>query len=204
MGMAHYFDEKQNSRLALKRYDVNLRGRTFYFFTATGIFSKERLDKGTRILAENMVVGQSDFVLDMGCGAGILGIVAAKLSKGKIVMTDINKRAVSLAKKNVKLNDANNVEIRQGNLFEPIGINERFDVIVVNPPMKAGYKVCFEIIEKARLHLVENGALQLVALHNKGGRRLSERMKAVFGNVSEVAKESGYRVYLSRIVGKAD
>ena len=198
--MAHYFDEKQNSELNLSKFEAILRGKRFGFFSGSGIFSKDKVDRGTRILAENMIIHPDDAVLDIGCGIGILGITAAGITKNKVIMCDINKRAVDLAEKNIKLNNALNAEVLQGNLYEPI--NEKFDVIVSNPPMKAGCNICFGIIEKAKKFLSEGGSLQIVAMHNKGGRRLSEKMKEVFGNVEAVVKESGFRVYLSKTAKK--
>lgn len=193
--MSHYYSEHQHSKLNLKKFSAIIRGKNFEFYTASGIFSKNKIDKGTLLLLENMIINENDNVLDLGCGIGIFGIVASKFPKTKVIMTDINKRAVELAKMNVKLNNIENAEVRQGNLFAPI--KEKFNAIIINPPMKVGYKVCFEIIEKAKDFLLDNGRLQLVALHNKGGKRLAEKMKEIFNNVEEIAKKSGYRVYLS-------
>ncbi|MBS3097018.1 methyltransferase, partial [Candidatus Woesearchaeota archaeon] len=103
--MEHYFSEKQESPLSLKKIRQKIKGVDFEFYTASGVFSKEKTDKGTLILAENMVVDKKYDVLDIGCGIGILGIAAAKLFDANIVMSDINERAVMLAKKNIKLNN---------------------------------------------------------------------------------------------------
>jgi 16S rRNA G1207 methylase RsmC len=91
-----------------------------------------------------------------------------------------------------------NVEVRNGNMYD--AINEKFDVILLNPPQTAGKDVCFEMIEKAKHYLVKNGSLQIVARHNKGGKTLMQKMKEVFNNVETLAKKSGYRVYISRFV----
>src|SRR3989338_5521828 len=96
--MPHYFDEKQSSEFKLKKFSAVIRGRRFDFFSSGGIFSKDEVDSGTRILAENMVVKDGELILDLGCGVGIIGIVIGKLfPDSDIVMTDINKRAVKLA-----------------------------------------------------------------------------------------------------------
>lgn len=195
--MPHYFDEEQKGELKIRKFSAIVRWRNFDFFSSGGVFSKDEVDTGTRILAENMVVKDGNLVLDLGCGIGVIGIVMGKLfPDSAIIMTDINKRAVKLAEMNLRLNSVVNAEVRQGNLYDTV--KERFDVIVVNPPMKAGYKVCFEIVDRARDFLKDGGSLQLVALHNKGGSRLAERMKDVFGNVETVVKKSGFRVYISK------
>ena len=100
-------------------------------------------------------------MLDMGCGIGIIGIALKKeCPKCKVTMTDINTRAARLARMNRGLNSVD-VEILQGNLYEPVK-NKRFDVIVVNPPYVAGRDICYKIITGAKEHLTEGGSLQLV------------------------------------------
>ena len=73
-----------------------------------------------------------------------------------------------------------------------------FDTILLNPPQKAGKDVCFRMIEEAPNHLKEDGTLQIVATHNKGGKTLAKKMEEVFGNVDSIVKKGGVRVYLSR------
>ena len=193
--MKHYFSEKQEAPFRLKKITAVLQRRAFEFFTAPGVFSKSRVDKGTELLANSMQIKENAKVLDMGCGIGILGIVAAKVFNADVILVDINERAISLAKQNAKLNSVK-AEIRKSNLYE--NVQEKFDAIIVNPPQKAGKKVCHAIIEQALQHLNTGGILQLVARHNKGGSSLSKKMQAVFGNVQELAKQSGYRVYCSK------
>jgi len=196
--MSHYFSEKQTSALKLRKINARLRGRLFEFYTGSGVFSSKRVDKGTELLVNSAIIGKGK-ALDMGCGIGIVGIVVAKCFPDiMVVMTDINKRAVKLAKRNIKLNNVDNAEVRHGNLFE--SINERFNAILINPPQKAGKKLCFEMIERSADYLVKNGLLQIVARHNKGGKELRKRMKEVFGNVKDIAKKAGYRVYVSEKV----
>ncbi|MEK6947488.1 MAG: methyltransferase, partial [Nanoarchaeota archaeon] len=110
-------------------------------------------------------------------------------------MTDINKRAVMLAKKNAELNNVK-AEIYQGNLYEKIKDND-FDAVVSNPPNTAGKELCFRLIEESKNYLKQDGSLQIVARHNKGGKTLSKKMEEVFGNVKVIAKKSGYFVYMS-------
>ena len=193
--MEHYYSEKQESLLNLKKIRQKIKQVEFEFYTASGVFSKNKIDKGTLILAENMIVDHTSKVLDIGCGTGVLGIAAAKLFNADVVMCDINKRAVMLAKKNVEVNNVK-AEIYQGNLYETITQND-FDVVLSNPPQTAGKEICFQLIEQSKNYLNDTGSLQLVARHNKGGKTLSNKMKKVFGNVKVIAKKSGYWVYVS-------
>ncbi len=195
--MEHYYSEQQTSLLKIKKIKQKIRGIDFEFYTSSGVFSKGKADKGTLILAENMVINKDSKVLDIGCGIGILGIAAAKLFNADIVMSDINKRAVTLAKMNIKLNNVK-AEVYQGNLYEPIqDYTNYFDMILSNPPQTAGKEVYFQLIEQSKKYLKNNGSLQLVARHNKGGKMLSKKMKEVYGNVGIIAKKAGYWVYVS-------
>jgi len=193
--MEHYYSKKQNSLLNIKRIRQKIKNIDFEFYTGSGVFSKERIDKGTLILAENMIINKNSKVLDIGCGIGVLGITAAKFFNAEDVMSDINKRAVMLAKKNIELNNVK-AKIHQGNLYEKIKQND-FDVILSNPPQTAGKETCFKMIEQSKKYLKNGGSLQLVVRHNKGGKTLSKKMEEVFGNLKVIAKKSGYWVYVS-------
>ena len=193
--MEHYYSKHQSSLLKLKKIKQKIKGTEFEFYTSTGVFSKDKIDQGTLVLAENMIISENSKVLDIGCGIGVLGIVAAKLYNADIMMSDINKRAVMLAEMNCKFNNVK-AEIYQGNLYEKIKQND-FDVILSNPPQTAGKEICFKLIEQSKNYLKNNGNLQLVARHNIGGKTLSKKMEEVFGNVKVIAKKSGYWVYVS-------
>ena len=193
--MEHYYSEEQKSQLNIKKINARIRGIDFQFHTASGVFSKNKIDKGTLVFAESIMIEKNSKVLDIGCGIGILGIAAAKFFDADVVMSDINTRAIMLARKNIELNNVN-AEIFQGNLYEKIKEND-FDAILSNPPQTAGKEICFELIQQSKNHLKDGGNLQIVARHNKGGKTLSKKMEEVFGNVRVIAKKSGYWVYLS-------
>lgn len=190
----HYFSKKPASELKLKKIDITVRGLSISFFTASGVFSAQGIDFGTKLLAKKMIIGKNDRILDLGCGIGFLGVIASKLTANKVTLADINERACEVARLNSK--DISNVEVLQGDMFEPVK-TERFDVILLNPPQTAGKEVCFKMIKESIQHLTKGGSLQIVARHNKGGETLSKKMLEVFGNVKDIAKGRGYRVYVS-------
>lgn len=133
------------------------------------------------LLAENLVVNQNDAVLDVGTGCGILGILAAKKAK-KVVAIDVNPHAVSYAQMNAELNGvAGKMDIRLGNLFEPVEGNEKFNVIVFNAPYlpserseqktwierawaggPSGRELVDQFISQAPRYLMEEGKIVLV------------------------------------------
>ncbi|GEM_PF-90097 len=88
----------------------------------------------TFLLADNMMIERGSEVLDVGAGCGILSVVAAK-NAGRVVAIDLNPHAVECAEINVKLNGLlGRIEVRHGNLFKAVKPNEKFDVIIFNPP----------------------------------------------------------------------
>ncbi len=195
MTAEHYFSENPSSEFKTSTVKETLRDKEYTFTSASGIFSATKVDFGTKLLVDNMVIGDNDRVLDLGCGIGIVGRVAADLTKNEVVMTDINGRACDLAKQNTQ--GLKNTKVLQGDSYEPVK-DEKFDAILLNPPQTAGKQLCFDMIEDSKKYLNPDGTLQIVARHNKGGETLSEKMKKVFGNMRTVEKKGGYRVYLSR------
>jgi 16S rRNA (guanine1207-N2)-methyltransferase len=194
--MEHYYSEKQKSPLQLKKIKIKIRNREFELYSSSGVFSKDALDKGTGILIENAHIEKNWHILDLGCGIGVVGIsIKIIYPDTKVLMTDINERAVYISGKNIDLLDLHDIEARKSNIFD--NIKESFNTILVNPPQTAGKDVCFRIIQDSYLHLEKGGTLQLVARHNKGGITLEKKMLEVFGNVSQSVKKSGYRVYVS-------
>ncbi|MEE8168037.1 MAG: methyltransferase [Candidatus Hydrothermarchaeales archaeon] len=188
----HYYTRKPTSKPKAGMIKVVLRGRHYTFLTSSGVFSYKRIDKGTELLVENMII-RGGRVLDLGCGYGVLGIVAAEFAE-YVLLTEINSRAAKLTMNNLKLNSVRNAEVREGNLYEPVG-EEKFDAVICNLPMAAGLDTVFKIIDGSKEHLKREGSAQFVV--RKGAKRVEERMLKVFGNTRTLAKEGGYRVFLS-------
>ena len=193
--MPHYFDPEQKSKANIQEVKADIFDNELILKTASGVFSKDHIDKGTLVLLSYADIKNSDNILDIGCGYGVVGISIAKAFRKNVTMSDVNKRAIMLSRKNAKLNNVD-VNIIESNLFE--NIDGSFDTILSNPPQHAGKDICISIIEQSLNHLNEGGTLQLVARHKKGGKSLSEKMEEVFGNVDVLGIKSGFRVYISK------
>jgi len=195
----HYYSEQQQSELKIKQIQVTLFNKSFAIFSASGIFSKSELDKGTRLLIESAQIKQNSSILDLGCGYGIVGLTILKNNKdAKCIFVDINKRALLLTKKNLNYHkiQPERFEIIHSNLYENFK-DKTFDVILTNPPQLAGKDICLRIIEQSPQRLKTNGSLQLVARPNKGGKTLAKKMKEVFDNVEIIGRGYGFCVYKS-------
>ena len=200
----HYFSRRPRAPHREETIRAVLQGRSVILQTDAGVFAREAVDRGTELLAESLALRPDAHVLDLGCGYGVLGILAAMLAaNGRVVMTDVNERAVDLAARNARTNAVPHAEARLGAFYEPVA-GEAFDAIVCNPPIRAGKDVVFRIVDGAPARLRPGGALWLVARTRQGARSIEKHMVATFGNCETVARGSGYRVLRSvRVTGPA-
>jgi 16S rRNA (guanine1207-N2)-methyltransferase len=193
--MEHYYYEKPVAKEGKKLIFYNQQNHEFKFYTSSSVFSKDKVDKGTELLVKECIIGKNAKILDIGCGYGVIGIVIGKLNPdAKITMSDINERALELAKENLKLN---NVEagVVKSFLFE--NINEKFDIILSNPPNSAGKELCFELISQAYEHLENRGSLQTVVHKMRGAKSYEKKVEEVFGNVKTIGRKAGYHLFYS-------
>ncbi len=195
----HYFSSAPKSDECFGIIRASLRGRNFEFMTSASVFSKKKIDIGTHVLIDAMVLPQKGSVLDIGCGYGVIGITAATYSsKLHVVMSDVNMRAVRLAKQNIQTNHINNAEVRHGNLYEPV-LGLSFDCVLSNPPVSAGMDIVKAIIEDAPKVMVPGGSFQMVIRSKIGAKILPETFCNSFGNCEVLARESGYRVLMGKL-----
>ena len=194
----HYYSEHQKSPFNPSKIIIHGLGTDFVMYTSGGVFSPKKLDLGTKLIINKAKLEKGWKVLDLGCGYGIIGIALKKRHPSlDMVLTDINSRAVKLAEMNLKLHSIK-AEVHQSDMFNNKHIkNMKFNTILINPPQTAGKKVCCKMIEESRNHLLDDGLLQIVVRHQKGGKELSKKMDEVFGNMQETAKSAGYRIYES-------
>jgi 16S rRNA (guanine1207-N2)-methyltransferase len=160
--------------------------------TQTGVFSYRALDAGTRLLIEAMHVSPTARVLEIGCGYGVIGIVAAKLAeRGHVTMVDPDVRATRLSQLNLEQNGVTNAEVVLGDGVLDLPPKAKYDVVVTNPPTHSGREVLDEIVAGSYKVLRPRGALYLVI-----NRLLSLRREVedVFGGAEAVAHSKGYVV----------
>ncbi|MGG1615947.1 class I SAM-dependent methyltransferase [Paenibacillus sp. NRS-1782] len=190
----HYYSKRPETAHERRSLETVLRGRTYHFASDSGVFSKQGIDYGSRVLIEAIQLPAQASVLDVGCGYGPIGLTAATLvPNGHVTMVDINERAVQLAIENAERNGITNVTIKQSDLFEQVKA-DRFDVILTNPPIRAGKETVHTIFELAYEHLNEGGALWVVIQKKQGAPSASAKMESLFGRVEEVTKDKGYRI----------
>src|SRR2546422_11622906 len=117
----HYSSTRPQVGSRPKQIRVRLRGREWAFLSDRGVFARSGVDGGTRLLVETMRIVSADHVLDIGCGYGPVGLVAAWLAPdGQAVLVDVNERAVRRGAQNARLNGLANVEVVQGDGCGPV------------------------------------------------------------------------------------
>jgi 16S rRNA (guanine1207-N2)-methyltransferase len=193
----HYFAALPKSQVKLRLIHTTLRGNSFEFLTASSVFSKKRVDLGTRLLIEAMFLPEEGAVLDMGCGYGAVGIVAAASNPQlHVVMTDVNARAVRLAKQNIQKNKVQNAEVRHGHLYKPVE-DLTFACVLSNPPVSAGMQTVKAMITQGPTVMTENASFQMVIRSKIGAKTLPLFFNETFGNCKILARKSGYRVLMA-------
>lgn len=205
--MSHYFSEKQEVKSDRKIIKYEIENKKFEFVTDNGVFSKTKVDFGTDVmlkvfLRENMNKKNQKFdVLDIGCGYGVVTvIVKAFFENVKTMSSDVNERALELTTENLLKNEVvkdenNDFEVRKSFVFD--NISEKFDVILSNPPIRAGKQTIFQIYEKSFEHLKENGEFYCVIQTKHGAKSTQKKLEEVFGNCETLEINAGYRIFRS-------
>lgn len=188
--MSHYFTN-DNLESNLKKIIVNVRDKKFVFNTDNGVFSKRGLDFGSRTLIDTLLsLDISGKCLDVGCGYGALGIILSSFFNLDVDMIDVNKRAVHLTVMNLKENDVS-ARAFYSNVYE--NVDKKYDIIVTNPPIRAGKDIVYKILFGARDYLVLGGALYFVINKDQGAKSVIKDLSAV-ASVTVLKKNKGFFV----------
>jgi 16S rRNA (guanine1207-N2)-methyltransferase len=194
----HYFTQAPKTPAKLGVIHTHLRGKSFEFLTSSSVFSKKQVDLGTRLLIETMSLPETGAILDVGCGYGAVGIAAAASNpRLHVVMTDVNERAVRLARQNARKNKVRNTEVRCGYLYEPVK-DLTFNCVLSNPPVSAGMETVKALITQAPAVMTENASFQMVIRSKIGAKTLPQVFAEAFGKCHVLARKSGYRVLMAQ------
>ncbi|KGX85392.1 class I SAM-dependent methyltransferase [Pontibacillus litoralis] len=192
----HYYSKKPGTNSAPKQWTFKLRGKNLRFTTDHGVFSKDEVDFGSRTLLEVFREPdvQGDF-LDLGCGYGPIGIaLGIDFPQRRVVMVDVNERALELAQQNACNNNAANVELVASDQFEAISKRD-FAAIVTNPPIRAGKKVVHSMLEQSHRALLPKGELWVVIQKKQGAPSAKALLNELFPEVEVVVRNKGYYVF---------
>ncbi len=150
---------------AFTEHTVTMRDREWHFVSCPGVFAWDRLDDGSRALIETLRLKSTDAVLDLGCGSGLIGLVAAALAD-RVVSVDASTLAVEATRRTYEINQVTKAEVQISDCGSAV-FDRTFDAVVTNPPFHQGvgteYAVARQFVIDAARVLKPGGTVWLVA-----------------------------------------
>ena len=176
-----------------KLLQAEILGQNIILETQKGLFSPQHIDRGTLAMLKHVNFEAGMRVMDLGCGCGIVGIVAAKITgEEKVFMSDADPLAVETAKRNAERNSVSGVKICVSDVFRNVDASG-FDLILSNPPYQTDFSVAKGFIEKGFNRLKIGGRLFMVT---KRREWYKNKIISVFGGV-EIRETDGYFVFIA-------
>lgn len=192
--MSHYFDEKQqDTKSNQKTITYTYDDHHFTFISDHGVFSKDHVDQASDLLLRTVrIKPKIDRVLDLGCGYGALGIVLGKVYALDVTLSDVNERALWLARKNCAINHLE-AQVVKSRAFE--SIDNDFDLIVTNPPIRIGKQALYDIFKQIKDHLTSQGECWMV-MHKKHGALSALKFLNQIGHAEVFDRRKGFHIIL--------
>lgn len=192
--MSHYFENDMNLKSEIKELSYKYNSSFFMFYSDNGVFSKKSIDYGSRLLLETYLSENinNKRVLDVGCGYGFIGIVIGILTSSYVDMIDVNKRAVHLTKRNIKRYKEFSGSVFESDAYQ--NVNDKYDIVITNPPIRVGKTKLLEILEGAFDHMNEDGILYFVIRKDQGAlsiKKILEENKLV----EIINKDKGFFIF---------
>ena len=191
----HYYTPQPQSEHHERAVRAEVRGLALDFVTDAGVFSKNELDPGSRLLIESLPP-LSGRVLDLGCGWGPVGVFLAKLNpEASLTLADVNERALDLARRNLDKNGVR-AQLILSDGFQRI--EGGFRHVVTNPPIRAGKQLIYALFDEAFRRLEPGGTLTIVIRKQQGAPSALKHFKETYGSGGIVAKDAGYWIIQTR------
>jgi len=178
----------------IRLLQAEILGQNLVLETQKGLFSPERVDRGTLAMLKHVNIEAGMRVMDLGCGCGVVGIVAAKIAgEENVFMSDADPLAVEIARRNAERNGVPGVIVALSDGFKSVDAGE-FDLILSNPPYQTDFAVAKGFIEKGFNRLKIGGRLFMVT---KRREWYKNKLISVFGGV-EIHETDGYFVFIAQ------
>ena len=196
--MEHYFTNNENLRSQIRKINYKRDENSFAFFSDNGVFSKDKIDYGSTFLVDTFLKNNDKKInnlLDVGCGYCFIGITLSKILDCKAEMIDVNKRAIHLANMNI---ESNKVSASAFESYCYENIKNKYDLIITNPPIRAGKDVVLNILEKAKDYLDKDGELWYVMRKNQGAKSIIKILNKIY-KIEIIDKSKGFYVIKAKI-----
>lgn len=196
--MSHYFENDNNLKSEIRKLDYKYQDFSFEFNSDNGVFSKDRIDYGSKLLLETFIENNTNpnNILDLGCGYGFIGVVLNKIFNCNVDMVDINERAIHLVKLNVSLNKAT-CKYFLSNIYE--SVTNKYNYIICNPPIRAGKEVVLNMLVNAKDYLNSKGELWFVMRKDHGLKSTLNILKDNY-NCRIIKKSKTFYVICSKVI----
>ena len=191
--MKHYYTENDDLISEPEQFIFNYRGKALTFVSDNGVFSKKMIDYGSRVLLGVISIDSSKkTLLDVGCGYGTFGIALKSVYPFlEIDMVDVNDRALNLARENLKLNNMS-ANVYLSNTYDKV--ENKYDLIVTKPPIRAGKEIVTKILVESKKYLNLNGEIWVVIQKKQGAPSAKKNLESVFKKVDIVKRDKGYYI----------
>ena len=197
--MQHYYSENPEIKSECNKIIYNIFDKNIELITDNGVFSKSKVDFGTDVMLRTFIKNnkrQKFTLLDIGCGYGVVSVVVKTFyNEVNLTLSDINERALELSKENLINNNILEFEIIKSNIFDNFSKDNRFDVILSNPPIRTGKETIFKIYEESYGKLNKDGEFWCVIQTKHGAKSTQKKIEQVFGNCETKEIEGGYRIF---------
>ena len=167
------------------------------FTVDDGIFSKDHADFGSLLLVEEVIKREeSGHLLDLGSGYGLMSILLKQHLKALVVSgIEINPRAVDCAR--VSAQHLNlDLQFTEGDAC--VDVEGEYDVIITNPPIRAGKDVVFNFLSTAAAHLKPEGNLYFVIRRQQGVASAVKHVETLFKTCERCVLKKGYEVWICK------
>lgn len=194
--MNQYFtnnDIIKSERKIIKYKDDSL---SLDFISDNGVFSKAHIDYGSKLLVTTYLKYKKDIksFLDVGCGYGFISIFLAKKLNISGVGIDVNKRALKLASENARLNQVK-IDFRESDIYQ--NIDEKYDLIITNPPIRAGKRIVLKILSDANRYLNDEGELWFVIRKDQGAKSIINEINSLY-KIDLIEKNKGFYIFVAK------
>jgi 16S rRNA (guanine1207-N2)-methyltransferase len=188
-----YFEEEPSVTSAPRTVRLVLPDRTLDLVTDRGVFAKDDVDPGTKLLLlEAPELPEQGNLLDLGCGYGAMAVtMAARRPDATVWAVDVNERAVALTRDNARRLDLDNVRATT-----PDGVPDdvRFGAIWSNPPIRIGKPALHELLRTWLPRLADGGDAVLVVHKHLGSDSLASWLDQEGWDVRRLTSRVGYRI----------
>lgn len=196
--MGQYFDNVPTLDHKIKPLTLSLNDTELTLLSDKGVFSNREIDEGSIVLLKAILKQEiGNQILDVGCGYGTLGLYLAKrFPAANVTLYDVNERAVNLTKENITKNNITNAYVYVANNYQALP-KYSFDLIVINPPIRAGKDVYYPLLSEASNYLTDGGKLMFVIRKSHGAKSAAKFVESYFSKVVQLNKDAGFYVYLA-------